>query len=173
MIKIINNVRELEFGQLMEAYAQSNETTARNSYRHLPESVGVLNAEQDMYQYLSQVFFREKDAFYAVWEENGAYIAAVRAEKYSDGFLISALETMPSMRGRGYGKQLVSGVLDYIIRQYGKPVYSHVDKDNVPSLAVHKACGFEVWKNHASYLDGSVSDKAYTLVFRTELVKRY
>lgn len=173
MIKIMNSMRELEFGKLMKVYAQSNVNTARNSYRHLPESEGILNVEQDMYQYLSQVFFREKGAFYAVWEERGAYAAAVRAEPYGNGFLISALETAPSMRSRGYGKRLISGTLDYISQRYEMPVYSHVDKDNISSLAVHKACGFEKWKDNASYLDGSVYDKAYTLVFRRELAKRY
>jgi L-amino acid N-acyltransferase YncA len=35
-------------------------------------------------------------------------------------------------------------------------VYSHIRRDNAPSIAAHTACGFRKILDHATYLDGSV-----------------
>ena len=46
-------------------------------------------------------------------------------------------------------------------------VYSHISRDNAPSIAAHTACGFQKILDHAIYLDGSVHPDADTYVYET------
>ena len=158
MLYIVRSGRDLDFRQLMDVYEESNRQWAREHYPYLSESEQILRTEQDMYENL-RCFFLERASFYAIWEQDGSYVSAVRFEPYRDGMLLEALETKPAERKRGYAKQLVTAVLD---QMHGK-IYSHVDKHNHPSLAVHKDCGFEIILDHAVFIDGSASQKSYTL----------
>ena len=164
MLVVTEKLHQLSFGQLMEVYIEGNMEKARCDYRHLPEYAALQQAEQDFYQYLKECFFPTVGAYYAVLVEQGYYVSAVRWEPYLDGVLISALETRPELRGRGYAASLLSQVLE----RFDGPVYSHVSKRNLPSLKVHEKCGFSRILEHARYLDGSVNDRAYTLRFLPE-----
>ena len=143
MLLIANRLTDLEFSKLMEVYIEGNQEKA-DEYG----ACGLLRAEQEFRDYLREDFFRQRDAFYAVWIESGKYVSAVRLEPYKDG--------------NGYAKKLLSSVLDYLGQN---AVYSHVSKRNEASLRTHFACGFEVYSDHAVYVDGSVTSRAYTLRF--------
>lgn len=160
MLKIYKNLRELDFQRLMTIYEEGNRENGQERYPELPEGQQILRAEQDFYQYLRECFFPTEGAFYAVWEEDGQYVAALRLEPYQDGLLLEALETRPDMRRRGYAKTLIRSVLE-VTREIR--VYSHVSKRNLPSLRAHYACGFEIWMDYAVYADGSVLQNSYTL----------
>lgn len=164
MFIIARSLSDLSFSKLMEVYLEGNLEKAREEYSDLSEYAGLQLAEQDFYQYLKECFFTVPGARYAVLEEGGAYRSAVRWEPYADGMLISALETAPKVRRKGYGERLLREVL----RRTGGKVYSHVAKKNAPSLAVHKKCGFRIIGDRARYLDGSVNARAYTLCFEHE-----
>ena len=122
-------------------------------------SAGILEAEQDFYAYLRDVFFQTKDVKYYVLEDNGQYLSAFRIEPYQDGYLLEALETAPKHRRKGYAKQLLSEVLPKI----SLPVYSHIHKQNQASLAVHRLCGFQIILDFAQYIDGTNKQDSYTL----------
>ena len=154
MLYLAKSLQQLRFGDLMEVYAQTNLEKAEKS--------GLLQAEQDFYQYLQDCFFRIPDAVYAIWVENGIYVSALRLEPYEDGLLLEALETAPQYRRRGYGEKLIRAVLDAAPQR----IYSHVSKKNVPSLAIHKKCGFCQVLDYAKYIDGSVAQNAVTLRYR-------
>lgn len=154
MLIIAHTLKELQFGQLMAVYAQSNSRTDR------------LQAEQDFYTYLRECFFRDPKAFYAVWESDGVYRAALRMEPYKDGYLLEALETAPDERGKGYATMLVSSARDWLLAQESVSIYSHVKRSNAASLAVHKACGFKKILDYAVYIDGSVLRDSITLCCR-------
>lgn len=160
MLKIYRNLRELDFRRLMTIYEEGNRENGQERYPELPEVQQILRAEQDFYQYLRECFFPTEGAFYAVWEKDGQYVAALRLEPYQDGLLLEALETRPDMRRKGYAKTLIRSVLE-ATREIR--VYSHVSKRNLPSLRAHCACGFEIWKDYAVYADGSVLRNSYTL----------
>ncbi len=155
MLIIAHSLKELHFRQLMDVYAQSN----------FEANKSLLESEQDFYTYLREYFFRDPKAFYAVWESDGAYRAALRMEPYKDGHLLEALETAPDERGKGYATMLVSGVLDWLSEQGSVSVYSHVNRSNAASLAVHKACGFKKILDYAVYIDGSVLRDSVTLSY--------
>jgi len=159
MLIIADRLHKLSFRELMEIYVEGNLEKARDEYYDAPEHLGLQYAEQDFYQYLKECFFQTPGAKYAVWEEGGRYICALRWEPYEDGVLVSALETRPAFRRMGYATRLMNEVLP---RLEGN-VYSHVNKQNTASLSVHKKCGFSVISDSARYLDGSFNTRAYTL----------
>ena len=162
MLKLYYKLGQMRFSSLMTVYEEGNREKAREKYGYLPEEAGLQQAEQDFYRYLADIFFPTSDSVYAVWEEGGQYRSALRLEPYRDGLLLSALETAPESRRKGYGKLLVQAVLREIPN---RKIYSHVHKKNVPSLALHTSCGFQRISETAAYLDGSVNNRCCTLVY--------
>ena len=147
MLHIAKSLRELDFSRLMEIYIEGNREKA-------DEGLTLLQAEQDFYQYLREVFFRVPGACYFVWVEGGAYVSALRLEPYRDGWLLEALETAPDRRRMGYGRRLVESVL--VLPEYER-IYSHIHRENAPSLRLHEACGFRRILDYGVYIDGSVN----------------
>lgn len=148
MLKLCNKLSEIKFSQLCDVYGYDQ---------------GGIGRQNDLYDYLYEDFFRVRGAFYALWESQGCYVSALRAEPYRDGYLIEALETHPAERERGYAKSLLDAVLHSGKIPAGHPVYAHVHKKNAASLAVHAACGFERVLEHAVFIDGSVYQHSCTL----------
>ena len=160
MLYLAHSLSQLHFGSLMAVYGESNRENGREFWPEEPEMRQIQLAEEDFYRYLEQVFFRTPGAVYAVWEENGGYVSALRLEPYRDGLLLEALETAPEQRQKGYAAALIQAVQVFLGE--GK-IYSHVDRRNLPSLKVHEACGFRRIADYAVYVDGSVNPKMYTL----------
>lgn len=165
MLKIYKSLRELDFGQLMAVYEEGNRENGQELYPGLPEGQQILRAEQDFYRYLRECFFPTEGAFYAAWEEDGRYIAALRLEPYQDGLLLEALGTAPGERKKGYAKALIGAVQEWLAKQGSVRIYSHVSKRNAASLATHRACGFQIILDHAVYADGSVLADSYTMCY--------
>ena len=157
MLLIAKQLAELDFPALMDIYIEGNREKA-DEYG----DGGLLQAEREFYDYLREVFFRQRDAFYAVWVEQGKYASALRLEPYKDGWLLEALETAPDHRKRGCAKALMGSVLEMMGQSV---IYSHVSKRNEASLRTHYACGFVKHLDHVVYLDGSVSHRGITLQY--------
>ena len=157
MLLIMKRLEELDFSALMDIYIEGNREKAE-----VYGDGGLLRAEREFYDYLREDFFRQKGAFYAVWQVSGRYVSALRLEPYQDGWLLEALETAPADRKKGYAKALMTAVLEMMGENR---VYSHVSKRNEASLRTHYACGFQKHLDHMVYLDGSVSNRAVTLRF--------
>ena len=154
MVKIHNSLSELKYMQLMEVYSEDFSTGVKSG-----DWESISAAEQDYYEYL-RLFFKTKGAFVAIWEEEGQYCSAVRIEPWQDGYLLSGLTTAPGCRRKGYGSLLLRHVLAYL--PTGSRVYSHIEKFNLASLALHSRCGFSKQKDYACMLDGSVLNNYYT-----------
>ena len=162
MLYLATKLQSLNFGRLMEVYAEGNLENAEEMWPELPQGQMLLQAEQAFYQYLAEGFFSTKGAVYAVWLENETYISALRLEPYEDGLLLEALETAPAYRRQGYAEKLIRAVQD----TFPQKIYSHVNKRNTASLAVHEKCGFRQVLDYAKYIDGSVARNAVTLCYR-------
>ena len=162
MLKLVANMRALTFPLLMEVYSETNHKTAREEWFQLPEGFALERAERDFYDYLRDSFFPTEGAVYALWEVDGKYVSALRLEPYRDGLLIEALETAPAERRKGYGRALLQAVLQHM---EGTKLYSHVEKHNHASLALHQSCGFETVSDFAAYIDGSVNYRGCTLCY--------
>ena len=165
MLKLIRSMSELNFSSLMTVYSESNALNGQEQYGFYPESEQLHLAEMDFYHYLHSVFFRQPDSFYAVWDSPLGYLSALRIEPYQDGYLLCALETSPLNRKKGYARNLIKSVQNYLAEQGSGVLYSHISKKNTGSLAVHKACRFEIVKDDAVYSDGSVLQNNYTLAY--------
>ena len=159
MLFLVRKPKELDFSQLMEVYSEGNRENAACFWPNLSEHQQILRAEQEFSAYLREDFFRVEGAYYAIWEEGGRYLSALRMEPFEDGLLLEALETRPDCRGRGYATQLLQAVL----AQESRTIYSHVGKKNTASLRTHEKCGFVKISDCARYIDGSVSAGAFTL----------
>ena len=166
MLKLYKRLKDMNFGKLMDLYAEGNEENARDLYPEEELNAGILRAEADFYQYLRDVFFKTPGAVYAVWENSGEYRSALRLEPYRDGLLLEALETHPSCRRQGYAKKLIFAVQQWITQQGSGPVYSHVHKRNQASLQTHMSCGFERISEQAAYIDGSVNGSSCTMRYQ-------
>ena len=160
MLVVAEKLSDLSFGKLMDVYQEGNLENGRENYPGEPEMRQIALAEQDFYQYLSEIFFRTSGAAYLIWEERGSYVSALRLEPYRDGLLLAALETHPQMRKRGFAEKLVKAAVEYA---GDIAVYSHVSKKNAASLRTHEKCGFEKILDYAVYADGSVNDRCCTL----------
>ncbi len=166
MLRIVHTLRQLPFGNLMEIYAEGNLENGRENWPNLSEGEQLLRAEQDFYQYLQEIFFPAPGAVYYLWEVNGKPVSALRLEPYRDGALLEALETAPDCRKKGYAKALLGAVLAEI---GAIKLYSHVHKQNIPSLKTHLSCGFTRISEQAVYADGSVNNRCCTLLYEGRL----
>lgn len=161
MLTVIKSMKELSFSALMAVYEESNLHSGRNQHPFESQWRQIALAEQDFYDYLRQCFFATPGAMYCVWVVDGAYVSACRLEPYQDGFLLTALETAPGQRGKGYATALIQAIEH---RMKETAIYSHISSDNRASMKVHERCGFRKISDHAAYLDGSVSRSAATFL---------
>lgn len=171
MLYIANKMGQLSFGKLMEVYLDANRENGAELAPEEREERQIQLAEQDFYHYLHDSFFRQPGSIYCVWVEGEAYVSALRLEPYRDGLLLEALETAPSYRRKGYAVLLVGAVQQMLEQQGSVRIYSHVGKRNEASLKTHFACGFQIMKDHAAYIDGSVNDRAYTLCYEKNIAE--
>ncbi len=159
MLRIYDSMKNLPFGALMEIYAEGNRENGQELWPQEPPGRQQALAELDFHQYLRQCFFVVPGAFYALWEQEGIPVSALRLEPYRDGLLLEALETAPEHRGRGYAKSLIRAVIESL--GSGK-IYSHITRSNVISRTVHLACGFQKILDYAVYIDGTVTSRSDT-----------
>lgn len=162
MLTIARTLGELQFSSLMTVYEESNRENGAEFYPHLSGEEQRLQAEQDFYNYLHDAFFRQRNAVYFMWSEQGQYVSALRLEPYQDGLLLEALETSPEYRGKGYAKQLIRAVLE--AAEYDI-IYVHISRRNAASIAVHTACGFRKILDYGVYVDGSVNRYTNTYLY--------
>ena len=165
MLKIATRITELSFHNLMYVYEDSNRLNAEDFYTHKDADDQLHQVHQDFYQYLSSVFFKQPDSYYALWIIEGRYTAASRMEPYRDGYLLCALETAPEARRKGYAEALVTAVLKQAGEKSHKKIYSHVAKSNTASIKLHQKCGFKLHKDYAVYSDGSVMHNHVTFLY--------
>ena len=166
MLRLIQSMRALPFGALMEVYAESNRENGQEFWPELSQGEQLHRAEQEFYQYLQQVFFETDGAFYCLWEENDRPVSALRLEPYRDGLLLEALETAPEHRRKGYAAALIRAVQKEV---GNRKIYSHVHKGNAASLQTHLSSGFCRISEQAVYADGSVNDRCCTLLYEGTL----
>lgn len=116
----------------------------------------------DAVEYLYD-FFRLPGSTCLVWELDGVYLSILRLEPYSDGYLLTGLETAPNARRKGHGLQLMEAAQQYLKGIGANKVYAHIKKNNLASLKLHEKCGFCVISDFGVLLDGTVSQQYVTV----------
>lgn len=159
MLKLVHTIGEFPFSQVMEVYTESNLRNAAEQWPEETAGVALHRAEMEFYQYLRYDFFTMGGSVYALWLEKEKVVSAVRFEKWKDGILMEGLETHPDYRGRGFACRL----LDETLQMFSERIYSHVARDNGPSLHVHKKCGFHKGADSAM-VNGNFDSNYITLI---------
>lgn len=152
---------KLDFPALMEVYHEGN---LENGAYFWPEEAPERQMElavDAFREYLTDGFYGAAHGTYWIWVENGRYVSALRLEAHPDGLLLEALETRPDCRNKGWAKRLILAVLEQLPE--GTRVYSHVDKENEPSLETHRSCGFSRALDYAVCSDGEICDYEVTM----------
>jgi len=165
MMQIFDNLSQVQYSELMDVYEESNILAGLENYPGEDKYTSRMLAEQDYYQYLSQVFFHISGSYLVVWMEQGRYISALRLEPYQDGLLIAGIETAPAYRRRGYARRLLTETVSCFTDQRHAILYAHIFKDNKASISLHETCGFCKFADKATFLDGTMSTQAYTYYF--------
>lgn len=164
MLLIARTMHDLSFDKLMQVYEETNQRRGQKLVPYQSKERQRLAAEREFYDYLQDVFWHQKGAYYAVWIEREVYVSALRMERYQDGWLLSGLETIPAERQKGYAASLILSVLCLAEQDGYIRVYSHVKKNNRASLHLHSRCLFRIAQEYAVLIDGSVSSEYVTLV---------
>ena len=99
------------------------------------------------------------------WKEKDV-VSALRTEPYQDGVLLFNLETSKDHRRQGYATKLVKAVIAEIRKYKSTPIYVHIEKQNISSLHLHENIGFEICAEYGKLIDGTVSHRYYTLVYK-------
>ena len=140
MLIVARKLSELRFSALTELY-----------------EIESLQKEQDLYAYLREELFPR--GMCCIWQAQGRYVSALRLQPWGDGWLLEGLQTHSAYRRNGYGKQLVTEAL----RDLNLPkVYVHIQRNNVASVSLHIACGFQKCKHSRRYPSGSRKLCGYT-----------
>ena len=166
MLKIIKSISELNTEQFLSVLSVSIRKNGREFYGYLSEKQQVNLAEVDLLSYLRDDFFRQRNAFCAAWVVDGKYRSVLRMEPYRDGILLHGLETAPDARKMGYAFSLITEIAAYLRQYQYENVYSHISKQNLPSLRLHEKCGFQIISDSATYIDGTVTQNSYTMLLK-------
>lgn len=162
MLRIVKRSSDMPKSALFSICRESLLEQGRAEYPSLSEGQALEQTELDLGEYLQTDFFSHH-GLYAFWENGNHLVSALRLEPYRDGLLLEALETMPEERCKGNAKALITAVQKEL---HPCVLYSHVAKDNLPSLKVHRECGFAVESDQAVFIDGSVSSRYFTLCYK-------
>ena len=160
MLRTIHTMEELDISGWMEVYREGHEENGAYFYPDEPPERALHLAEEDSRRFL-EGFFQIPGAQYWIWEEEGRYVSCLRLKPDRDGLLLEALETRPDCRRRGFGNQLILSVLSHLPR--GTKIYSEISKENLPSLAIHRVCGFSQVLDYGLQEDGSKADHCVTM----------
>ena len=161
MLTIAKCFEDLDFPALMRLYREGNKENGAVFYPQEAPETRLALAERDFRAYLLEDFFSKSGVRYCIWEEHTVYLSALRLEPFDNGLLLEALETHPDHRLRGHAKALILAVLAKLPQ--GTRIYSHVDKENTPSLATHLRCGFSILHDYTVQSGGERCDYEYTL----------
>lgn len=166
MLVDIKRFSDIDTTALIAVYSQTIHQNAYKFHRNHADHERSILAEEQFIDDLRD-FFQLPNAKVFLWQIDDRCVSALRSEPYLNGVLITHLETAPDMRGRGYAKKLLASVIQYLQKLGVRKIYSHVGKQNAPSIAVHRSNGFYVQKDCATLLDGTVSQNFYTLQYNS------
>lgn len=168
MLLTLHELKDSDKRKLMDIYAEGNLENVDYFYPDCKnKSKGLEMIENEFCDYIRRDFFKNKENTYFVLEKEGIWISALRLYKLKDFYYLEALETHPKYRRRGYGTELLLGMLS-LLREEGRLIVrDNVRKSNIPSLACHRKCGFEIeHENAINYLTGHINENCYGMVYR-------
>lgn len=152
-----------------DIYMEGNVENARWRNPDLKDLTEAIKAEEENFVTYLRTFLEKDENRYYVLEIEGAWVSALRLTKIRDFYYLEALETAPEHRRKGYGVELLKEV-GRLLSTRGKVIIrDNVSKRNLPSLAIHKKCGFVIEEeNGTDHLSGEQSDRVYGMILEME-----
>lgn len=146
MLLKITQYGNLDGRKLMDIYAESNlENTDYFFPDEANKATAVKKVEAGFLDFLENDFFKQDEASYWVFAEDGVWISALRICRIQAGlYYLEALETRPDRRKQGYAVRLVTDVLNELKKNGSFRLCSCVDKKNTASLKTHLKSGFKI-----------------------------
>lgn len=77
-----------------------------------------------------------------VYREDGQIIACIRIEKSMDDYGIYGFVVREGHRGKGLGRNILSQVIQSILKEQPETIYLEVDTDNKPAHHLYRSLGF-------------------------------
>lgn len=149
----------LDGRKLMDVYAESNlENTAYFCPEEHDRQAAVRKVETGFLAFLKDEFFKQDGAACWVLQQEGLWVSALRTCRIEAGlYFLEALETHPEHRQKGYGAELLSGVLEAMKAEGSFRLCDCVGKKNPASLKTHEKCGFRIVSQQGyDYLHGDI-----------------
>jgi len=75
-------------------------------------------------------------------------VGSLYVKKYKDSYIIRDVFVLESHRGKGYGKQLLEGILQFL-KPKKKSIFLYVDPTNNVAITLYKRMGFVFQKTGA------------------------
>ncbi len=165
MYSLVRNVySEGCLEKAMDSFADEEKPT-------LEEFEAVVEKEVENFVEFLRGFFAVKDNRYYVLEADGVPVSAARLSKIEDFYYLEALETAPSHRRKGYASRLLKDITAAYGENGSVDIRDCVMKDNAPSLATHKKCGFTIaQENGICYLYDTVSEYQYGMRYYADKI---
>lgn len=146
-------------------YKESNLENALWRHPELAQSQAVREEEQLFLDFLRAFMAKDENRYY-VLACGSEWVSALRLTRLDSFYYLEALETAPEHRQKGFAAQLIQAVIR-LLRQRGPVILrSNVDKENLPSLATHRKCGFVIEEeNGVNHLSGKQSKYVYGMCY--------
>ena len=168
MIIEINSFDQVDRRKLMDVYRESNIENTDYFYPDISDKDEALQkVECDYLNYIENDFLADRKNQYMVLERDGIWVCALRLYRVDDRlYFIEALETRPEHRRKGYGAQLLAGVIDLLKSQGTYTIRDCVDKKNTASLLTHQKVGFVIYSDEGyDYLQNETDSGSYGMEF--------
>lgn len=125
----------------------------------------IREEERGFLEFVRKFLSEDRNRYY-ILEEDGEWVCALRLTQLEDFYYLEALETAENHRKKGCAVRLMNEVVA-LLRTRGKvELRSNVHKKNIPSLAVHKKCGFVIAEeNGVNYIYGTQSEYVYGMLY--------
>ncbi len=93
-----------------------------------------------------------KGSYYLILKVNESIVGSLIAEKYGDIYTIRQVEVLPEERGKGYGKEMMTSIVDFL-KPKNKQIILYVRPDNKIATSLYKKLGFKLIKKGAAFGD--------------------
>lgn len=168
MLLVFETMNEDEMLRMVQGVYR--EACLDNARWHHPDcadlSEAIREQEQGFVEFLKEFLAEERNQYF-LWEDAGEWVSALRLTKLDGFYYLEALETAPEHRKKGYGAKLMQAVAEYLQKHGPVVIRDNVSKKNVPSLELHKKCGFIIEaENGIDHLAGTQSDRVYGMILR-------
>ncbi len=171
MLLRFDSLDEMDFTKLMEIYRESNTENVAYFFPDCTDTeAGRKQVEKKFYAYLKDDFFSKPGNRYYVYEEDGAFLSAIRlfpVPMEPHKYYAEALETRPDRRREGNAKALFKLLFEALSKQGNFEITDSVSKMNTASLRTHLSCGFRIYQEKSvCILNGYENPNAYGLIYR-------